>query len=271
MIVGFCPTDGENFLLTAAECDELIMREPAAENRIRRCVGSNEFINSIMRYCLWLKDCPPNELRKMPRVMKRVEGVCDFRLASKKARTRRCADTPTLFAEDRFVDAPALFVPMLSSCNRKYIPPGFIDADVVVSNLASFIPNCDRYTFGIITSSIFMAWLKTVGSRFKSDYRFSTSLVYNTFPWCEPTENQRRAIELSAQKILDVRAAYPDAILSDLYDPLSMPKDLRDAHKKKDRSVAVAYGLENILDDEPKIVVELLKLYKQLTSEPHHL
>ena len=263
MIVGSCPTDGGNFLLTADERDDLIKREPAAEKWIRRYVGSNEFINNIMRYCLWLKDCPPNVLRKMPRVIKRVEGVRDFRLASKKAQTRRRADSPTLFAEDRFIDAPALFVPMVSSENRRYIPMGFIDAGAVVNNKALFIPNCALYTFGTLTSSIHMAWVRTVAGRLKSDYSYGTTTVYNTFPWCEPSDKQRRAIELSAQKILDVRANYPDATLADLYDPLSMPKDLRDAHKKNDRAVASAYGLENILADESKITVELLKLYER--------
>lgn len=266
MIVGSCPTDGGNFLLTADERDDFIKREPAATKWIRRYVGSNEFINNIMRYCLWLKDCPPNELRKMPLVMKRLEGVRDFRLASKKAQTRRRADTPTLFAEDRFVDAPAIIIPMLSSSNRRYVPIGFIDAGVIVNIQASFIPNGDLYIFGVLNSSIMMTWLKTVGGKFKSDYRFSATTVYNTFPWCKPTDKQRAAIEQSAQKILDVRANYPDATLADLYDSLSMPKDLRDAHKKNDRAVANAYGFENFLDDESKITVELLKLYERHTN-----
>ena len=244
MIVGSCPTDGGNFLLTADERDDLIKRELAAEKWIRRYVGSNEFINNIMRYCLWLKDCPPNVLRKMPIVMKRVEGVRNFRLASKKAQTRRRADTPTLFAEDRFVDAPALFVPMVSSENRRYIPMGFVNG-VVINNKALFIPNCDMYTFGMLTSSIHMTWVRTVAGRLKSDYSYGTTTVYNTFPWCKPTYKQRNAIELSAQKILDVRANYPDATFADLYDPLSIPKDLRAAHKKNDRAVAQAYGLKN--------------------------
>ena len=132
MIVGSCPTDGGNFLLTADERDDLIKREPAAEKWIRRYVGSQEFIHRLPRYCLWLVDCPPNELRKMPRVMKRVEGVRDFRLASKKAQTRRRAETPTLFAEDRFVDVPAIIIPRTSSGNRKYIPMGFIERGVIV-------------------------------------------------------------------------------------------------------------------------------------------
>ncbi|MBQ6006805.1 MAG: class I SAM-dependent DNA methyltransferase, partial [Selenomonadaceae bacterium] len=262
MIVGSCPTDGGNFLLTAEEREDFIKREPAAEKWIRRYVGSNEFINNIMRYCLWLKDCPPNVLRKMPLVMKRVEGVRDFRLSSKKAQTRRRADTPTLFAEDRFIDAPALFVPMVSSENRRYIPMGFVNG-VVINNKALFIPNCDLYIFGVLNSSIMMTWLKTVGGQFKSDYRFSATTVYNTFPWCSPTDKQRRAIEDAAQKILDVREKYSGGALADLYDELSMPKDLRDAHKKNDRAVAQAYGLENFLDDESKITAEMLKMYNQ--------
>ena len=262
MIVGSCPTDGGNFLLTADERDDIIKHEPAAEKWIRRYVGSNEFINNIMRYCLWLKDCPPNVLRKMPLVMKRVEGVRNFRLASKKAQTRRRADTPTLFAEDRFVDAPALFVPMVSSENRRYIPMGFVNG-VVINNKALFIPNCDLYTFGTLTSSIHMAWVRTVAGRLEMRYSYGTTTVYNTFPWCEPTKSARRAIEASALRILDVRAKYSDATLADLYDELSMPKDLRDAHKKNDRAVAQAYGLENIWEDESKITTEMLKMYNQ--------
>ena len=267
MIVGSCPTDGGNFLLTADERDDLIKNEPAAQKWIRRYVGSNEFINSIMRYCLWLKDCPPNELRKMPRVMKRVEGVRDFRLASKKAQTRRRAETPTLFAEDRFVDAPAIIIPRTSSGDRRYIPMGFIERGVVVNLEAMLIPNGDIYTFGVLISSIHMAWMRTVAGRLGTGYRYGTTTVYNTFPWCEPTKSARRAIEQSAQAILDVRAKYSDATLADLYDELSMPKDLRDAHKKNDLAVTKAYGWEKFLDDEPKITVELLKLYKNL-AEP---
>ncbi len=266
MIVGSCPTDGGNFLLTAEEYKDFIKREPAAEKWIRRYVGSNEFINNIMRYCLWLKDCPPNVLRKMPLVMKRVEGVRDFRLSSKKAQTRRRADTPTLFAEDRFIDAPAIIIPMLSSSNRRYVPIGFVDAGVIVNIQASFIPNGDLYIFGVLNSSIMMTWLKTVGGQFKSDYRFSATTVYNTFPWCSPTDKQRRAIEDAAQKILDVREKYSGEALADLYDELSMPKDLRDAHKKNDLAVAKAYDWEKFLDDEPKIAVALLKLYENLAE-----
>ena len=175
------------------------------------------------------------------------------------------ADTPTLFAEDRFVDAPALFVPMVSSENRRYIPMGFVNG-VVINNKALFIPNCDLYTFGTLTSSIHMAWVRTVAGRLKSDYSYGVQVVYNTFPWPEPSPAQRRAIEAAAQKILDVRAAYPDATLADLYDPLSMPIELRKAHRANDKAVALAYDFADILDDEPVIVAALLKLYKNLTA-----
>ena len=143
---------------------------------------------------------------------------------------------------------------------------GFVNG-VVINNKALFIPNCDLYTFGTLTSSIHMAWVRTVAGRLKSDYSYGTTTVYNTFPWCEPSDKQRYAIEQSAQKILDVRKDYPDATLADLYDPLTMPKDLLDAHKKNDRTVASAYGLENFLNDESKITVELLKLYNQHSQE----
>lgn len=156
---------------------------------------------------------------------------------------------------------------MVSSENRRYIPMGFIGAGAVINNKALFIPNCDLYTFGTLTSSIHMAWVRTVAGRLKSDYSYGTTTVYNTFPWAEPTENRRRVIESTAQKILDVRAEYPDATLADLYDPLSMPKDLRDAHKKNDRAVVKVHGFENFLDDETKIIVELLKLYERHANQ----
>ena len=262
MIVGSCPTDGGNLIIESDEYSDFICLEPAAKKYIRPYIGSEEFINGKQRFCLWLKDCPPNELRKMPLVMKRVKAVKDFRLASKKEQTRRRAETPTLFAEDRFVDAPKLLIPMLSSSSREYIPIGFVDSKVVVSNLASFIPNADNFLFGILNSKVLMAWLKTVGSRFKSDYRFSASIVYNTFPFCQPTDKQKRAIELTAQKILSVRAKFADSSLADLYDPLTMPKTLKDAHRANDAAVEAAYNFPKNFS-ESEIVAELMKLYSQ--------
>ena len=266
MINGSTPVDNGNFLFTRAEMEDFIKKEPLAKKFIRQYVGADEFINGKLRYCLWLVDATPAELRKMKLVMERVKNVREFRLQSKKAATRKKSDMPTLFAEIRNVDEVSLFIPMLSSSNRRYIPIGFIDSDVIVSNLASFIPKTDLYHFGVLTSSIMMAWIKVVGGRLKSDYRYSATIVYNNFIWCEPTPSQKEAIEATAQEILDVRSKYPDSTLADLYDELTMPSDLRRAHRKNDIAVAKAYGMEEILDDEAVIVRELFRRYELLTK-----
>ena len=198
--------------------------------------------------------------------MERVKAVRDFRLASKKAATRRRADTPTLFAEDRFVDAPALLVSMVSAGTRHYAPVGFVDAGVVPSNLIFFAPNAELYHFGVLTSSIHMAWMRTLAGYLGTSYRYSVQVVYNTFPWVAASAKARAKIEASAQAILDVRARYAKATLADLYDELTMPKDLRAAHRANDKAVAAAYGFEGILDDEAALVAELFKLYTSLTN-----
>ena len=261
MIVGSCPTDGGNLIVEAEEYEEFVLREPLSKKYLRPYIGSEEFINGKQRFCLWLKDCPPNELRKMPLVLKRVKAVREFRLASKKEQTRRRAETPTLFAEDRFVDAPAIFIPMVSSENRLYIPFGFIPAGIVANNKSLVIPNGNLYLFGVLISSVHMAWVKTVAGRLEMRYSYGVQTVYNTFPFCKPTDKQKRAIEKTAQKIIEVRQNYSDATLADLYDPLTMPKDLRDAHKENDSAVMAAYGFSGKMT-ELEIVAELLKLYQ---------
>ena len=206
-----------------------------------------------------------NELRKMPLVMKRIKAVRDFRLASKKAATRRRAETPTLFAEDRFIDAPALIIPRTSSGDRRYIPMGFIDGGAVINLEAMFISNATLYHFGVLTSSTHMAWVRTVAGRLGTGYRYGVQTVYNTFPWLRVSDKQRAMIERSAQKILDVRKNYPAATLADLYDELTMPADLRAAHKKNDAAVAQAYGFTDMTEAE--IVAALMKLYERLTNK----
>ena len=262
MTKGSQPTDGGNLILSPNERDELIAKNPLAEKYIHQFVGAAEFIKGKLRYCLWLKDCPPNELRKMPLVMKRLELVRDFRLKSPTASVRRDAETPALFTQIRQPTTNFLVVPEVSGENRKYIPIGFMTPNVIVSNLLYTISDATLYLFGVLTSSIHMAWVRIAAGRLEMRYRY-TPAVYNNFPWCKPTDKQRRAIEQSAQKILDVREKYSGATLADLYDELSMPKDLRDAHKKNDRAVAQAYGLENIWEDESKITAEMLKMYNQ--------
>ena len=265
MIVGSCPTDNGGFIIAANELEDFLIHDPAAVKWIRPYVGANEFINGLKRYCLWLKGCPPSAIEKMPLVAERVKAVKAFRSASRKPQTRRRADTPTLFAEDRFVDAPALFVPMVSSENRYYIPMGFIARGIVANNKSLFVPNCDMYTFGVLTSSIHMAWMRLMAGRFESRYSYGVQVVYNTFPWPEPTPSQRRAIERTAQEILDARAGFDGWTFATLYNTETMPQPLHDAHKLNDTAVALAYGFESILYDEAAIVAELMKLYRRLT------
>ena len=264
MIVGSCPTDGGGFILTPEEYEDFIKKEPKAKKYIKKYIGSEEFINNKVRYCLWLKECPPNELSKMPLVMKRIKSVQEFRLASKKEQTRKRASSPTLFAEDRYIPAKSIIIPMLSSENRDYVPMGFIDENTVPSNLASFIANATLYIFGVITSKMSMVWMKTVGSRMKSDYRFSASLVYNTFPFPDITEEQKAKIEKTAQAILDARSQFPAASLADLYNPLTMPPVLRKAHEANDKAVENAYGRTFSSDDER--VAFLFEKYVEMTE-----
>ena len=265
MYVGVMPCDNGNFILSEIERAELVKKYPAAEKFIHPYMGSEDFINDKQRFCLWLKDSSPAEIKKISPIYERVKNVRDFRLKSTSDANRKLAATPTLYARSNFIDAPKLLIPMLSSSSRNYIPIGFIDSKIVVSNLASFIPNGDIFLFGILTSRVLMTWLKTVGSRFKTDYRFSASIVYNTFPFCQPTDKQRKKIEQTAQSILDARNLYPDSSLADLYDERTMPPKLRRAHQLNDRAVMDAYGFDHSMT-ESEIVAELMKLYKKLTN-----
>ena len=266
MYVGSCPTDGGGFIIEASEYEELIKKEPNSKQYIHPYIGSEEFIRNQRRFCLWLKDCPLMDLHKMPYVLERVKRVKEFRLASVKEQTKRRADTPTLFAEDRYIPKRSLIIPMASSENRRYVPMGFISAETIASNLASVIPDCDLYLFGIITSNVSMAWMRVVGSRLKSDYRYSASLVYNTFPFPTPTDAQKNKIKQTAQAILDARALYPDCSLAVLYDEVTMPPELRKAHQNNDRAVMEAYGFDWRKMTESECVAELFKLYQELVD-----
>ena len=265
--IGNKPIDDGNYLFTLDEMTDFIAREPAAEKYFHKWYGAREFINNESRYCLLLKDCPPGELKRMPLVYQRVKAVRDFRLASKSTGTRKLADKPTRFHVENFPTGNYLLIPRVSSENRSYVPIGFMNSNDLASDSVHIVPNATLYHFGILTSSIHMAWLRTVGGRLKSDYRYSKDVVYNNFVWCTPTHAQVSAIETAAQKILDVRTQYPDATFAELYDEVTMPYDLRQAHHVNDRAVARAYGLENILDDEAAITVALFKLYNEVKSE----
>jgi hypothetical protein len=260
MTKGSQPTDGGNLLLKPDEKDELIKKNPLAEKFIYPFVGAAEFIRGKLRYCLWLLNATPAELRKMPLVMKRLENVRDLRLKSPTASVRRAAETPALFTQIRQPTTNFLVVPETSDENRKYIPIGFLSPDIIASNSIHIISDATLYLFGVLTSIVHMAWMRIVAGRMEMRYRYTPSVYYN-FPFVKVSDKQKKLIETTAQNILDVRARYPDSTLADLYDELSMPRDLREAHKKNDRAVATAYGFEEILDDELAMVGELFKIY----------
>lgn len=263
MILGNKPADGGNLILTGQEKEEIIKREPALASYIHPYMGAVEYINKRERYCLWLKDIKPNILRNSRELMRRIEAVKEMRLSSTAAPTRAKAETPHLFF---FISQPTtnyLLVPSTSSQRRRYVPIGFLTPDIIASNSATIVPNASLYHFGVLISNVHMSWLRTVGGRLKSDYRYSNSVVYNTFPWPDPTESQRKKIEETAQAILDARSLYADSSLADLYDPLTMPPELRKAHSNNDRAVMAAYGF-SIKMTEAECVSELMNLYEAL-------
>ncbi len=263
--IGNKPIDGGNYLFTEEEMQAFIAKEPASREWFKLWYGSQEFINRKPRYCLWLGKCPPNILRKMPECMKRVEAVRNFRLASTSAGTVKLADKPTRFHVENMPESTYILVPEVSSERRRYVPMGFMTPDVLCSNLVKIIPNASLYHFGVLTSNVHMAWMRTVCGRLKSDYRYSKDIVYNNFPWCNPTPEQKAKIEQTAQAILDVRALYPDCSLADLYDEITMPLELRKAHQQNDFAVMAAYGFDRKLA-ESACVSLLMEMYAELVK-----
>ncbi len=265
MGIGNKPIDGGNYLFTPQEKGEFISKEPASEKWFKRWYGSNEFIKGIERWCLWVGDCPPEELRKMPAVLKRIENVRKCRLNSKSAGTRKIAKTPTRFHVENMPLDRFLLVPSVSSERRSYIPMGFMTPDTIASNLCLIVPQATHYHFGILTSLMHMAWVRAVGGRLKSDYRYSARIVYNNFPWPEASEKQQQAIEEAAEQVLEARKQYPNATMADLYDPRAMPILLLKAHQKLDKAVDKAYGVKGF-DGEAERVAFLFERYRQLTE-----
>ena len=264
--IGNKPIDGGNYLFTEEEMKEFIKKEPQSEKFFKPWIGSHEFINRYFRYCLWLGDCSPNELRKMPECLKRVQAVRDFRLSSTSAGTVKLAEKPTRFHVENMPKGNYIVIPEVSSEKRRYVPIGFLTPNILSSNLVKVIPKATLYHFGILTSNVHMAWMRAVCGRLKSDYRYSKDIVYNNFPWPTPTDEQKAKIEQTAQAILDARALYPDCSLADLYDELTMPVELRKAHQANDKAVMQAYGFWGKLNTESECVAELMRMYKELTE-----
>jgi len=264
MVYGSKPTDGGHLLLTLQEREEIIQKCPEAQSLIRPFLGAKEYIQRIPRYCIWLHNVSPARYSGFSPIMERIRKVREFRLTSDKAKTREDASTPMLFQEIRQPDTEYILVPRVSSENRLYVPLGFISPDVICGDQNLMIPNATLFEFGVITSSTHMAWMRTVAGRLEMRYRYSAQIVYNNFPWPNPTPAQKEKIERTAQAILNARERYPDASLADLYDELTMPSDLRKAHQANDKAVWEAYGKPWPLDDEPACVAYLMELYKQL-------
>lgn len=265
MKCGSKPSDGGNLILNPKERAQLLAQEPDAERYIKRYIGSDEYLYNTDRYCLWLKDVPPSALRGLPAVMERVKKVREFRLASTAPPTRKAAEYPALFF---FVSQPTrryLLIPEVSSERRKYIPLSFMSPDVVTSNKNYVIAEPSLFIFGVLQSIMHMAWIRTVAGRLESRYQYSATMVYNTFPWPDPTAKKREAVEAAAQLVLDARSAFPTSTLADLYDPLSMPPNLVKAHQALDKAVDIAYGRREFKSEAERIAY-LFELYQVVTA-----
>ena len=267
--IGNKPIDGGFYLFEKEEMEDFIKKEPSSKKYFRPWYGSREFINQKPRYCLWLGECTPAELKAMPHCMERVKAVREYRLASPSAGTVKLADKPTRFHVENMPKGNYIVIPKVSSENRKYVPMGLMSPDMLCSDLVFIVPNATAYHLGVLTSNAHMAWMRAVCGRLEMRYRYSKDIVYNNFPWPTPTEQQKAKIEQTAQAILDARALYPDSSLADLYDDLTMPPELRKAHQDNDRAVMDAYGFTKgtaARTSESACVTELMKLYQQKVS-----
>jgi hypothetical protein len=266
MGIGNKPIDGGNYLFTGQEKSAFLNAEPDAARFFRRWLGAEEFINGLDRWCLWLGDAEPREIRSLPLVMSRVEAVRKCRLESKSPGTRKLAQTPTRFHVENIPTSRYLVVPEVSSERRDFIPIGYLDPEILASNKLRLLSVASLFHFGILTSTMHMAWTSYTSGRLKSDYQYSISIVYNNFPWPDtPSDKQRVAIETAAQAVLDARAQFPSSTLADLYDPLTMPPALLKAHQHLDAAVDAAYGRKGFKSDAERVAF-LFEQYQRITS-----
>ena len=260
------PLDGGNLIIEDTIKNEFLTLEPKAEKYVLPLISAREFLNNKKRWCLWLENISPQELRQMPHVLKRVEAVKEFRLASVATSTQKHAVTPTLF-RDRNRPKTFIVVPRVSSENRKYIPMGFFEYNSIVSDTMLSIPNGTLYSFGVLMSVMHMTWVKYTCGRLKSDYRYSKDVVYNNYPWANNvTSKNKKNVEDKAQKVLDIRVEFPKSSLSDLYHPLTMPPKLAKAHQSLDKAVDLCYRPQ-VFPNESSRIEYLFELYNQY-AEP---
>ena len=261
--------DGGHLILSEEDVKEFAATEPQAMRYIKPLIGAAEFIKRKTRWCLWLKDADPSELRKCPKVLERVRKCKESREQSIAEGIRKFAATPTLFAQiTQPLNCTCLIIPQVSSERRKYVPIGYLDGDTICTDKLRIVPDATLYHFGVLTSNVHMAWMRAICMRMKSDYSYSRDIVYNNFPWPSPTEEQKVKIEQTAQAILDARALFPESSLADLYDEVAMPPELRKAHQANDRAVMEAYGWKVSREfTESVCVAELFKLYQMICRE----
>nr|WP_310886097.1 DNA methyltransferase [Streptococcus iniae] len=274
MIYGNIPRDGGFYTFTSTEKIQFLIEQPEAKPYMYKLIGGKEFINNIERWVLFLRDCPINELRRMPKVLERVESVKQFRLSSKAKEIQKFSETPTKFAQlTQPIGKDYIAVPIVSSEKRKYVPIGFVNGNILTNNQIQIIPETNLFHFGILTSNVHNAFMRSVAGRLEMRYRYSKDIVYNNFPWPEVDNSQMKKIELTAQSILDARGLYPNLSLADMYDDLVMPVELRKAHQENDKAVMEAYGMVKFVDGkktwltESETVGKLFEMYEELNRK----
>jgi len=260
------PTEGGFLILSETEKEELVKKNPAVKQFLRPYMMGKDFIERKPRYCIWLVNANPTELKKCPEILERVQKVRDYRANSKKAATRKKAETPTLFDEVRECSFDYVAIPKVSGGNRRYIPMDYLSKDIIPGDKLFMIQNSSLYLFGVLMSNVHMSWMRLTASYLSTSYSYSSSVVYNNFPWPKPSEEQKNKISETAQAILNARALYPNSSLADLYDPLTMPVELKKAHIANDKAVMQAYGLSIKDTSEADCVAALLKMYQDLTK-----
>ena len=268
MTKGNQPSDGGNLIIQNSELkDEICNKEPFIEKYIREYIGAEDYLhNKGRRYWFWLTNANPADIAKSSELSKRLDAVRVMRSNSTAEPTRQKAETPSLFFSIVQPKMEYLLIPRVSSEKRRYIPIGFISPQKIASDSCSIVPNATLYHFGILTSSVHMAWMRTVAGRLKSDYRYSGNVVYNNFIWADSTDEQKEKISKTAQAILDARALYPDSSLADLYDPLTMPPELLKAHKVNDKAVLALYGFKPDATEE-EFVAKLMQMYAEKVKD----
>lgn len=265
LVIGSKPIDGGNYIFDGDQLRRFLQTEPKAEKYLHPFIGSEEFINGGTRWILNLHDARPEELRAMPAVLERIGAVRKMRIESRSKPTQELAESPTRFHVTVIPDRPFLVIPEVSSERRAYVPIGWLEPPVIPSNLVRVLLDADLWHFGILTSAMHMAWLRQIGGRLESRYRYSIGIVYNTFPWPETGDEQRAKINLLAQAVLNARAEFLNSTLADLYDVDVMPRELRKAHQELDKAVDKLYRPAPFTGDRDR-VEHLFGLYEKLVA-----